>query len=717
MKKRNIFQDDFLQENLKSVFPDFKKSLSSGILEEAAEDATIEEHYHMFKEATERPEEEYGVNIWFTARFINYEMAQSFDEIAEHFLAGEPLLKTARETGLFHDFDYPYRMEKGQKDAYNFRILGMILKCAKSGSRFSRELILSLYKTYYRKEYNILKRMKELSIREFSVFAPRIFDDFEEDEETADRDNSIVARLTVIADLLGIELHFTWFRMIEILNENVLHQRTLWKTIEACTQERWVQEKREEEECENEEWLKNTFPGIQWISFWDDNEEENSGFGIVSDVKNIIENAFDETNFSSDAFFVDLEDDFWGESAKILKGYGWEPQSIWEKDSPEPDRDEQEAGQGEADFVLKKAVSDKNRPASNENRPASNENQPERGKKEPSPEQKREILERILLMATIRMQALSYGRLAKMRADELSDIFGIIDSRLIRREDFSDDYSEELVNQIMESEIRKRKPLEESAKKVLKTLDSFKKNQKDNQTADRQNKRPEEQKEKTVDTGLTGKIGKTGKTGKTDQTGQNVQKDVLQGGETIPYEEQIRLLKEQLARTEEKLKQQRSLYEESKAREELLKKRVDSAQKEHSELIALRNFTYRVEKEEDRDTYKPENGFSDKEDLLQQMIQNLKTRKITIIGGHVNWIKKIRQIFPEWSFVGASDGVSQSGAIASAEKVFFYTDILGHSTYEKYLKATQEQGKPFSFLHGTNVEKIVEGVYAGMEKN
>ncbi len=768
MKRKHLQMEEINLEKSELSSRPWKETILSGILKDAAEDAAMDEKIRFFTEEVERPED-YGVNVWFTARFITYEMAQSFDEIAQAFLDTEPLLRTAKEEHLFHDFDYPFRMERNPEDVYYFRILGMMLKCARSGSSFSRDLILTLYKTYYRREYNILKRMKTLSIEEFSVFAPEL--DFEADE----RDNSVLARVTVISDFLGIKLKSTWLRMMEILNENVKNNRVLWAVIESCTEnDEFIQARLKRQELD-EEWLKNTYPGIDWISFDDDNQEENKHFGIISIAKDVIEKTFDDIHFNQDVFFYDLEEDFWAESARVLRARGsrsWsfkDGSGIEEEEADEPDiaakekeacesdiaakekeacesdiaAKEKEAGgsdiageeekAGESDVAEKEEAAGEPDPAEEDGGSCSGEevkNGPvseavtvdksddadEYNSSQTSeylPEKsmdgvKGDNIEKVLLLAVIRMLAREYGKISDSWGEWFSNQFGIVERQIVTREDFEESVGDDECQRILNTTVREKAPMEETARKVLKAIHNYRGGM--GKRTDEETGSASGDRQSDADGILQGK--QSIPVQKKDQTGtrkENYSPDISEA------EGIIQSLRQQLAQAEQKLQNQRTLYEEAKLREDHLKRRLDNAQKEHTELIALRNFTYHLETDETgkyrRDTSDELKAGRTGNDELGNIINELKTRKITIIGGHENWLKKIRQVFPEWSFVGAREGVSLSGAVSSAERVFFYTDILGHSSYEKYLKAAIEQKKPFSFLHGTNLEKVIRAIY------
>ena len=105
--------------------------------------------------------------------FITDEMRVIFPAIAreylEHYQMEESSNTECREivrttAGLrFDDIPYPRMQEKTWDDAYFYRVLLMMLYSARGGSAYSRNFLLSLYKVYYKYEYNKLKRLDTLT--------------------------------------------------------------------------------------------------------------------------------------------------------------------------------------------------------------------------------------------------------------------------------------------------------------------------------------------------------------------------------------------------------------------------------------------------------------------------------------------------------------------------------------------------------------------------
>lgn len=161
-------------------------------------------------------------------------------------------------------------------------------------------------------------------------------------------------------------------------------------------------------------------------------------------------------------------------------------------------------------------------------------------------------------------------------------------------------------------------------------------------------------------------------------------------------------MRQKLNAKEQQNKHLRAMYEESKrARvnaEQLLSEYVD----DRVELIALRNFVYKSEIEEEQID----------ETTVQDMKIKIADKNIVIIGGYINWINKLRKEFPNWMFVSIDSFKMVDGKILNGkEKVYFYTDYISHKIYVKYVKYLREQRIPFGYIGNQNLEKLVKQVY------
>lgn len=121
-----------------------------------------------------------------------------------------------------------------------------------------------------------------------------------------------------------------------------------------------------------------------------------------------------------------------------------------------------------------------------------------------------------------------------------------------------------------------------------------------------------------------------------------------------------------------------------------------------TELAALRNHVYNLtEKEDGTDPIS-----------VDDMKKKIRDKRIIIIGGDVNWINKMKQEFPEWTYVKASNsGTMDTKIVEKADKVYFFTDTIDHGTYYRYCSVVRECGTPFGYIHGVNIGNLTKQLY------
>lgn len=88
------------------------------------------------------------------------------------------------------------------------------------------------------------------------------------------------------------------------------------------------------------------------------------------------------------------------------------------------------------------------------------------------------------------------------------------------------------------------------------------------------------------------------------------------------------------------------------------------------ERTSLREHVYRMTEE---DAEPEPQDFS-------QMEETIKDRNIVIIGGHENWVNKLKNHFPEWTFISTDiSGVVAPAVLESADYIYFFTGYLSHA--------------------------------------
>ena len=134
---------------------------------------------------------------------IDYLFIRSFCEEDDSFDADLPLIVRDfllhENEKLLEYSQYIYADDSlansGAVTGLRYKFLNLLLSAARHGSDYAAEVLCRIYKIYYRKEYNQLKRFKKLSYDELLGF-----DTEEEMFETT------AARILTIAPFMGIEV-------------------------------------------------------------------------------------------------------------------------------------------------------------------------------------------------------------------------------------------------------------------------------------------------------------------------------------------------------------------------------------------------------------------------------------------------------------------------------------------------------------------------------
>lgn len=121
---------------------------------------------------------------------------------------------------------------------------------------------------------------------------------------------------------------------------------------------------------------------------------------------------------------------------------------------------------------------------------------------------------------------------------------------------------------------------------------------------------------------------------------------------------------------------------------------VDRLKEQVNETIALRNYIYNLNSEED--TYNDEGIDWNKIDRL----------KGVIIGGNDNWQKHIKEKLPTWSFISASTNYIDKSLISNARYVFVNTSFVGHSMYYSIVSTVQKSGCVLGYINSYNQKRV-----------
>lgn len=150
----------------------------------------------------------YGAECFFLRYFVTYEMEKDFPEIAHDFLQHE-IQNLGHYTDITFLSDDP--IESWPEKAFQNQILNFMMAAVCNGNQYARKLFCYLHKTYYRKEYKILKRFQKISAHEIA--------DIAKDPKTQCISAADVARVLCISKMYGIEISDDCLPIYILLND------------------------------------------------------------------------------------------------------------------------------------------------------------------------------------------------------------------------------------------------------------------------------------------------------------------------------------------------------------------------------------------------------------------------------------------------------------------------------------------------------------------
>lgn len=166
-------------------------------------------------------------------------------------------------------------------------------------------------------------------------------------------------------------------------------------------------------------------------------------------------------------------------------------------------------------------------------------------------------------------------------------------------------------------------------------------------------------------------------------------------------------LQNKLKHKERELKTVQARYAEVRDELNFLRIKNQEYEKEHDELIALRNHVYKFTEQIGENRGQTVD--------IQAMKTAIQNKTIIIVGGNENWVKKLRQEFPNWKYIKANASPTiASMPVMNAERVYFFTDTMGHSNYYKFMQVVRDHKVPFSYIHGVNIESNIRQIYEEM---
>lgn len=592
------------------------------------------------------PEDDFGTVFWFTWNFITPEMREVFPAIAREYLSHEPMIGTD-----FVDIPYPFMNETTWDDAYYFRVVELMLFAARKGSSYSRNFLLSLYKVYYKQEYNKLKGKKLLTW----------LDVLELHDEDCKRKGLSSGHTT--GDGVSFREKIVQERMHQAGWTNVFGARALDPVPSVAKPLR-----------DDEEYGEQLVNSARIIKDMSDAPDEPPLQPVASRVfimAQLMKIPIDETCNAQPWAMNESTESFLKLDFLISPEYRLAREFLVERYAEYIGADRPESldpylYQSNEDYFALEVAEDIMYSCFRKN---------DRNPRMPYDSRKfvlNETLANVQLTLQTDFPGLELGTsdmlmLAQIwyLSECLCDMMVARDTQLDEILHFHRRYAKGEWNKEIEDEKKNVR-----AEKVMKTVAALREELPAEEVEEAE-KEPETAEE------LRAKIERL--------------KAELEEKELDLFEAQQKTI------------QQRTLYEKSRESEAELQEKMESAAIEHAELIALREYVYGLTDESEVEL---------DEETRDQMVAAVQDKNVAVLGGTERWVKRMRKLYPKWKFVGVEDDSQGAmGTLEGADFIYIYTSALTHKQYYKAMDIIKRKGKMLFYLGSTNTNENVSRFY------
>ncbi|MBU3173375.1 hypothetical protein [Clostridium estertheticum] len=128
-----------------------------------------------------------------------------------------------------------------------------------------------------------------------------------------------------------------------------------------------------------------------------------------------------------------------------------------------------------------------------------------------------------------------------------------------------------------------------------------------------------------------------------------------------------------------------------------LKQNIIDNEKNKTELIALREFMFSLDKQREHEINK---------NIDYNKLNSLKT---IFIGGHDNLHVKLKELLPTWVYISPSNLKFDEKVLINADKIYYYADFNSHGMYYKVMSIVNKNELKLQYIEGnTNIDLILK---------
>ena len=177
---------------------------------------------------------------------------------------------------------------------------------------------------------------------------------------------------------------------------------------------------------------------------------------------------------------------------------------------------------------------------------------------------------------------------------------------------------------------------------------------------------------------------------------------------TKRFKNELKLKEKALAEKENNL-----LAEIEKLKNENKKLKLESNKNEglKEEVVKLRNFIFELDKHSN--DLEPNT-----DDVTSNIdIDLLNKKNITVIGGGINWRKKMKELFPNWSFISEDDKNKDLKFLKNNDFIFINIK-MPHALYFKVKPILEKEKIPYNYINNyTNIDNSILDIQRILNEN
>ena len=142
----------------------------------------------------------------------------------------------------------------------------------------------------------------------------------------------------------------------------------------------------------------------------------------------------------------------------------------------------------------------------------------------------------------------------------------------------------------------------------------------------------------------------------------------------------------------------RIIHQNDSKQKELMKQ-IKISDNEKNELYALREFVFSLGKNTTYEIY-------DSSDILQNYIDY---NEIVIIGGHIKWTQKVKELIPNIDIISADQKRVDLNFIRNKKLILFFINYLSHSLYFQVISKIQPNQK-IGYIKQRNISDLIKEI-------